>query len=111
LLWYVPKYFQKDKNQNKTNKNFHLTSKQNTMSSSTLPTQHEHPQGDPPSYPSSLHAIDPWIPPPIEEDPYKRRICHQQKYIFAFIGLGVIAMALILGVVFATLKKHSKIGT
>jgi hypothetical protein len=47
----------------------------------------------------------------MEEDPYKRRICHQQKYIFAFIGLGVITMALVLGVVFATLKKHSKIGT
>jgi hypothetical protein len=72
------------------------------MPSSTLHTQHEYPPGDPPSY------VDPWIPPPIEEDPYKRRICHQQKYIFAFIGLGVITMALVLGVVFATLRKHSK---
>ncbi|KAN0106400.1 hypothetical protein V8E51_009276 [Hyaloscypha variabilis] len=79
-----------------------------SLSSTTLHTDtaHDRPHSEPPSYPSSLYGADYWIPPTIEEHPDKRRICYRPKYIFAFIGMGVITMAMVLGVVFATLRKR-----
>jgi hypothetical protein len=76
------------------------------LSSTIQHTEHEHPHSDPPSYRSSLHGVDYRIYPPIEDQPDKRRICYRQNYIFAFIVMGIITMAIILGVVFATLRKN-----
>jgi hypothetical protein len=77
------------------------------LSSITQHTERERPHGDPPSYRSSLYGVDYWIYPPTEGQPDKRRICYRPNYIFALIVMGLITMAMILGVVFATLREKS----
>jgi hypothetical protein len=68
---------------------------------------HEHPHSDPPSYTSPLPGVDYWIYPPTEDQPDKRRICYRPNYNFAFLVMGIITMATILGVVFAILREKS----